>query len=80
MTNSATYTIRLMGHLGPTWSDWFDGMAITNLADGETELVGELADEAALHGVLVKIRDLGLPILCLQRSGTQKRQHRQTND
>jgi hypothetical protein len=76
MTRSATYTIRLLGHLGPMWSDWFDGMSISNLPNGETELVGELADEAALHGVLVKIRDLGLPLVRLQRIGTNRR-HRQ---
>jgi hypothetical protein len=67
MSRSATYTIRLLGHLGPMWSDWFDGMTISNLPNGETELVGELKDEAAVHGVLVKIRNLGLPLLCLQR-------------
>ena len=58
------------------WSEWFDGMSISNLPNGETELVGALEDEAAVHGVLVKIRDLGLPLLCLQRNRTQ----RQTND
>jgi hypothetical protein len=64
------YTIRVQGHLGPSLAAWFDGLAATNLASGEAELVGLLADQAALHGVLLKIRDLGLPLLtvrCLQR-------------
>jgi hypothetical protein len=71
MCNSRTYTIRVQGHLGPMWATWFDGMAVKNLPNGELELAGELADEAALYGVLTKIRDLGLPLLCLQRTRRQ---------
>ena len=55
------YRIRVQGHLGPAFTRWFDGLAIANLVHGEAELVGMLADQAALHGVLLKIRDLGLP-------------------
>jgi hypothetical protein len=62
------YTIRVRGHLGSTWTDWFDGMRMSNLPNGELELMGELADEAALHAVLMKIRDLGLPLLRVQRT------------
>jgi hypothetical protein len=64
------YRIRVQGHLGPNLAAWFDGLTVTNLAFGEAELVGLLADQAALHGVLLKIRDLELPLLtvrCLQR-------------
>lgn len=57
------YTIRLRGHLDRRWADWFDGLALTLEADGTTLLTGPLADQAALHGVFTKIRDLGLPIL-----------------
>jgi hypothetical protein len=59
------YYIRLSGHLDQHWSAWFDGMAITNEPNGETILNGLLADQAALHGVLMKIRDLGLPLLAV---------------
>jgi hypothetical protein len=59
----AIYKIRIQGHLGPTWSDWFEGMTITNQPHGEAEITGTLADQAALHGVLLRIRDLGLPLL-----------------
>jgi hypothetical protein len=58
-----TYRVRVKGHLGPEWSAWFDGLAITNLPHGVAELAGPLADQAALHGVLLKVRDLGLPLL-----------------
>ena len=71
MSGSRTYSIRVLGHLGPIWAAWFDGMAANKLPNGELELVGELADEAALHGVLMKIRDRGLPILSLERMREQ---------
>ena len=57
------YQITVQGHLDSRWSDWFDGMTITNETNGETILRGRLADQAALHGVLIRIRDLGLPLL-----------------
>src|SRR5947209_1374602 len=59
------YQIRIQGHLDSTWSEWFDGLAIVNLADGVTMLEGDLVDQPALHGVLQKIRDLGLPLLAV---------------
>jgi hypothetical protein len=68
------YRIRVRGHLGPTWSPWFDGLEITNLPNGDAELVGELGDEAALHGLLLKVRDLGLPLLGVRR--LKSRPHR----
>jgi hypothetical protein len=63
----ATYKIRVEGHLGPPWSAWFEAMTITNLPHGEAELTGTLADQAALHGVLLRIRDLGLPLVSVNR-------------
>jgi hypothetical protein len=54
--------ITVESHLDPTWSDWFDGMTITNLENGRAVLTGPVTDQAALHGVLAKIRDLGLPM------------------
>ena len=61
------YHIRVKGILDEKWSDWFDGFAITPQADDETLLAGPVADQAALHGLLAKIRDLGLPLLSVQR-------------
>jgi hypothetical protein len=63
------YEIRVQGHLDADWSAWFAGLAITSLPGGETRLAGELADEAALHGVLARVRDLGLPLLAVRREG-----------
>lgn len=61
------YQIVVKGHLDSEWSDWFDGMTITLGENAETILTGPLADQTALHGVLIKIRDLGLPLLSLTR-------------
>jgi hypothetical protein len=63
MTILPTYQIRIAGLLDPLWSEWFDGLAITYTADDTTILTGPLPDQAALHGVLNKIRDLGLTLL-----------------
>ncbi len=57
------YEIRLKGHLGKEWIEWFEGMAITLDDSGETVLTGPIADQSALHGLLKKIRDLGMPLL-----------------
>ena len=57
------YQIRLKGHLGREWTDWFGGLAITLEDNGETLLTGPVVDQAALHGVLRKVRDLGMPLL-----------------
>jgi hypothetical protein len=61
------YQIRVKGHLGEQWRDWFNGLTITNVEQGEAILSGPLPDQAALHGVLTKIRDLGLPLLDVHR-------------
>ncbi|MBN1246237.1 MAG: hypothetical protein JXC32_01200 [Anaerolineae bacterium] len=61
------YKIRVKGNLDLRWSDWFDGFSITPVDDDETLLIGSVADQAALHGLLHKIRDLGLPLLTVQR-------------
>jgi len=57
------YEIGLQGQLGRRWSDWFDGLAVVPRADGTTVLRGPMADQAALHGVLARLRDLGVPLL-----------------
>ena len=57
------YQIRLKGHLGNEWADWFGGLSITLADNGDTLLTGPAIDQAALHGLLKKVRDLGLPLL-----------------
>src|SRR5215467_7786414 len=61
------YEIRVQGHLDQRWSAWFAGLAISYDADDNTRLCGPLVDEAALHGVLIKVRDLALPLLEVRR-------------
>lgn len=57
------YQIKVQGVLGPEWADWFGGLRIVPSAHGETTLTGPISDQAALYGVLRKVRDLGLPLL-----------------
>ncbi len=57
------YQIRLKGHLGHEWTDWFGGMTITLEENGDTLLTGPVVDQAALHGLLKKVRDLGMPLV-----------------
>ena len=61
--------IRVRGHLDGTWSTWFDGLTVANGEGGESVLAGHLQDQAALHGVLLKARDLGLPLVALRCLG-----------
>jgi hypothetical protein len=61
------YQIRLKGHLGRQWTDWFDGLTITLEDDGDTLLTGPVVDQAALHALLKKVRDLGMPLLSVNR-------------
>lgn len=65
MTTATRYRIRVGGHLAPDWSVWFDGLAITNEANGEATLSGPVVDQAALHGLLAKIGDLGLTLIAV---------------
>ena len=57
------YQIRIKGHLGRQWTDWFGGLAITLEDNGDTLLTGLIVDQAALHGLLRKVRDLGMPLV-----------------
>ena len=64
-----TYEIRLKGHLDDKWADWFEGLTITRADNGETLLSGPVVDQAALHGLLRKVRDLGMvliSVICIQ--------------
>jgi hypothetical protein len=58
-----TFQIRIHGHLSQQWTDWFEGLVITLEEDGNTLLSGPVVDQSALHGILKKIRDLGMPLL-----------------
>ena len=60
---SIVYQIRIKGHLGFQWEDWFEGLTITLEDNGDTLLTGPVVDQAALHGLLKKVRDLGLPLV-----------------
>ena len=62
------YQIRLKGHLGREWTDWFAGMAVAQTEDGDTLLTGPVADQAALFGLLRKVRDLGLPLVSINET------------
>jgi hypothetical protein len=59
------YEIVINGHLGSRWEAWFDGFAIANEADGTTVLRGSVVDQAALHGLLQRLRDIGIPLISL---------------
>ena len=66
-SDSQRYEIRLQGHLDSRWADRLDGLAFALESDGMTTLTGSLADQAALHGLLARIRDLGVPIVSIRR-------------
>jgi hypothetical protein len=64
------YAFRVEGHLAPCWSEWLGGLTIANLEDGDSLLTGPVVDQAALHGLLAKIRDLNLPLISVNRIET----------
>ena len=61
------YEIRLKGHLDTRWAAWFDGLSLSRESDGTTLIHGPVADQAALHGLLQKVRDIGLPLVSVTR-------------
>jgi hypothetical protein len=67
MTTPTYYEITIQGHLDQHWSEWFAGLSITHEPNGNTTLAGPIVDQAALHGVLIKVRDLGLPLIGVRR-------------
>jgi hypothetical protein len=64
---STVYQIRILGHLGSQWTDWFGGLTVTQEDNGETLLTGPVVDQAALHGLLKKVRNLGMPLISVIR-------------
>jgi hypothetical protein len=69
---SARYEIRVNGVLDSQWSAWFEGLTVTSDETGQTTITGAVADQAALHGLLAKIRDLGLPLLSVRHLGPEQ--------
>jgi hypothetical protein len=61
------YEIRLTGHLDARWTEWFDGLAVSHGSDGTTVISGHIVDQAALHGLLQRVRDLGLPLISVRQ-------------
>jgi hypothetical protein len=74
------YELRLQGHLDARWSHWLDGMHLTQHSDGTTLLRGPVIDEAALHGLLARIRDIGVPLLSVTRLEGHLPQHTTRHD
>jgi hypothetical protein len=71
-----SYEIRVTGHLASRWADWFDGMTLTPSSDGTTLIHGPVPDQAALHGLLRSLRDLGLPLISVTPAeGTETPEH-----
>jgi hypothetical protein len=66
-TGTPHYEVRVSGHLGSRWTAWFDGLSVTDEGDGTAVIRGPVVDQAALHGLLQKLRDLGIPLVSLTR-------------
>jgi hypothetical protein len=69
---SGRYEIRTRGHLDPRWAAWFDGLSLTRESDGTTVIHGPVPDQAALYAVLLKLRDLGLPLVSVAQVGSER--------
>jgi hypothetical protein len=70
--NPGRYEIRLKGHVDSRWTAWFDGLTLTHDSDGTTLIHGLVTDQAALHGLLQKVRDLGLPLVSVTQVQTRR--------
>jgi hypothetical protein len=77
MDDSRPYEIRVKGHLDARWAAWFDGLGLTHESGGTTVLRGEVPDQAALHGMLAKLRDLGLPLVSVTQMNPHPHPHPQ---
>ena len=75
ITRIPQYEIRVEGHLGARWAAWFDGLSLTDEDDGTTVIRGPVVDQAALHGLLQKLRDVGIPLVSLTPVSTTDAHH-----
>ncbi len=75
LSEAGRYEIRLTGHLDAHWTAWFDGLTVSREANGTTVLSGLIVDQAALHGLLQRVRDLGLPLVSVSRVGAAPTDH-----
>jgi hypothetical protein len=78
-SRTTAYEIRVRGHLGSAWSDWFTGLRVTLEENGDTLLAGPL-DQAALHGVLRQVRDLGVPLISVTRIEARRQRPQASTD
>jgi hypothetical protein len=69
LNEGGSYEVRVKGHLNARWAVWFDGLSLRHETDGTTTIHGQLVDQAALHGLLTKVRDTGLPLVSVTRVG-----------
>lgn len=69
---SLRYDIRVKGHLDARWASWFDGLSLTNESDGTTTIAGPVVDQAALHGVLQTLRDIGMPLVSVTQADPRR--------
>ena len=72
LVRARVYQIRIEGHLDPQWTDWFERLTLTTEESGETLLTGPVIDQAALYGLLKKVRDLGMPLIAVNRIETRQ--------
>ena len=71
-SGAGRYEIRISGHLHERWAAWFDGLSVTHQDDGTTVVSGPLPDQAALHGLLQRVRDLGMPLISVTEVGADQ--------
>jgi hypothetical protein len=74
-TGSAHYEVRIKGHLDARWAAWFDGMRLTRHTDGTTTIDGPVIDQSALHGLLQRLRDVGVPLLSVTQTNPEGNSH-----
>lgn len=78
-SESRVYQIRIQGHLSVEWADWFGGLTITSEDDGDTLISGPVVDQAALHGLLRKVRDLGMTLVSVNQVQSQETRQNRSN-